>query len=137
MVPNDQQVGDGGIDGVGCLLAKPENITDMVLAQIKGGKYQLDHLRDFMGIMEREDAAIGVFTTVEPVKALGTRAEMAQKELLNLRASKYARAPSFDRWKTTSLTGCQDSRRSLTCTRERSSKNPSRYRWRKSEGSVP
>ena len=46
LVPNDQQVGGGGIDGVGYLLAKPEtSATDQVLAQVKGGKYQLGQLR--------------------------------------------------------------------------------------------
>ena len=37
LAPNDHQVGDGGIDGVGYLLAKPEKTTDQVLAQVKGG----------------------------------------------------------------------------------------------------
>ena len=61
LAPNDKQVGDGGIDGVGYLLAKPENgATDQVLAQVKGGKYQLGQLRDFMGVLARERAAMGV-----------------------------------------------------------------------------
>ena len=92
MAPNDQQVGDGGIDGVGYLLSKPEATTDMVLTQVKGGKYQLGHLRDFMGVIEREQAAIGVFTTVDPVRAPGARAETATKGFLSLGASQYPRA---------------------------------------------
>ena len=92
MAPNDQQVGDGGIDGVGYLLTKPENTSDIVLAQVKGGKYRLSDLRDFMGVMEREEAAIGVFVTVEPVGAPGARTETAGKGFLNLGASRYPRA---------------------------------------------
>ena len=94
LAPNDRQVGDGGIDGVGYLLAKPEDatITNQVLAQVKGGKYQLGQLRDFMGVMEREQAAIGLFTTVEPVRAAGARTETARRGFLNLGASKYPRA---------------------------------------------
>ena len=91
--PNDRQVGDGGIDGVGYLLAKPDNgATDQVLAQVKGGKYQLGQLRDFLGVLERERAAMGVYTTVKPVKAAGAHAEAAKRGKLRLGASEYPRA---------------------------------------------
>jgi len=92
LAPNDQQVGDGGIDGVGYLLVEPEDTTNQVLAQVKGGKYQLGQLRDFMGVMERERAAIGVYTTVDPITAAGARTEVANKGFLNLGASRYPRA---------------------------------------------
>lgn len=93
LAPNDQQVGDGGIDGVGYLLAKPDNgTTDQVLAQVKGGKYQLGHLRDFLGVIERERAAMGLFTTVRPVTATGAHAEAAKRGSLRLGASEYPRA---------------------------------------------
>ena len=92
IAPNDQQVGDGGIDGVGYLLAKPEDTTDQVLAQVKGGKYQLGQLRDFLGVMEREQAAMGLYTTVEPIRAAGARTEVTHKGFLTLGASQYPRA---------------------------------------------
>ena len=92
IAPNDQQVGDGGIDGVGYLLAKPEGTTDQVLAQVKGGRYQLGQLRDFLGVMERERAAMGLYTTVEPIRAAGARAEATHKGFLTLGASQYPRA---------------------------------------------
>ena len=93
LAPNDKQVGDGGIDGIGYLLAKPENgETDQVLAQVKGGKYQLGQLRDFLGVMERERAAIGVYTTVRPVRASGAHAEAARRGNLRMGASEYPRA---------------------------------------------
>ena len=93
LAPNDRQVGDGGIDGVGYLLAKPDNgTTGQVLAQVKGGKYRLGQLRDFLGVMEREQAAIGVYTTVEPIRAAGAHAEAARRGNLRLGATEYPRA---------------------------------------------
>ena len=93
LAPNDQQVGDGGIDGVGYLLAKPENgATGQVLAQVKGGKYQLGQLRDFMGVLERERAAMGVYATVNPIRAPGAHAEAARRGRLRLGATEYPRA---------------------------------------------
>ena len=93
LAPNDRQVGDGGIDGVGYLLAKPENgATDQVLAQVKGGKYQLGQLRDFIGVLEREKAAMGVYTTVNPIRAPGAHAEAAKRGRLRLGATDYPRA---------------------------------------------
>ena len=92
LAPNDKQVGDGGIDAVGYLLAKPEDTTDQVLAQVKGGKYQLGQLRDFLGVMEREQAAMGLYTTVEPIRAAGARTEATHRGFLTLGASQYPRA---------------------------------------------
>ena len=92
IAPNDQQVGDGGIDGVGYLLAKPEKTTDQVLAQVKGGHYRLGDLRDFLGVLEREGAAIGVYTTVNSIHASGAHTEAARRGSLKLGASQYPRA---------------------------------------------
>ena len=89
LAPNDQQVGDGGIDGVGYLFAKPEKTTDQVLAQVKGGKYKLGELRDFMGVLARERAAMGVYTTVNPISAPGAQAEAARRGNLKLGANEY------------------------------------------------
>ena len=92
LAPNEKQVGDGGIDGIGYLLAKPEDTTDQVLAQVKGGKYHLGQLRDFLGVMERERAAMGLYTTVEPIRAAGARTEATHKGFLTLGATEYPRA---------------------------------------------
>ena len=93
LAPNDQQIGDGGIDGVGYLLAKPDNgATDQVLAQVKGGRYQIGQLRDFLGVVERERAAMGVYTTVHPIRAAGAHAEAAKRGDLRLGAVEYPRA---------------------------------------------
>ena len=62
-------------------MAKPEDTTDQVLAQVKGGKYQLGQLRDFLGVMEREQAAMGLYTTVEPIRAAGARTEATHRGL--------------------------------------------------------
>ena len=92
LAPNDQQVGDGGIDGVGYLLAKPDKTTDQVLAQVKGGHYRIGDLRDFLGVLERERAAMGVDTTVKPISAPGAHAEAARRGSMKLGATEYPRA---------------------------------------------
>lgn len=51
------------------MLAKPETTTDQVPALIKGGRRLLKRARDFMDVLERERAAIGVHTTVHPIQA--------------------------------------------------------------------
>ena len=48
--------------------------------------------RDFMGVIERERAAIGVYTTVEPIRAGGAQAEASRRGHLKLGASEYPRA---------------------------------------------
>ncbi len=92
LAPNDQQVGDGGIDGVGYLLAEPEETTNQVLAQVKGGKYRLGDLRDFMGTLERARAAMGLFATVHRIRAPGAHAEAAKRGTLRIGANEYRRA---------------------------------------------
>ena len=84
MVPNDRQVGDGGIDGRGTLLS-----GGLVLAQVKGGSFQLGQLRDFRHVMAREDAACGVFTTLRPVRSRNARTEAHSAGFLELGATRY------------------------------------------------
>ena len=84
MVPNDRQVGDGGIDGRGTLLD-----GGLVLAQVKGGSFQLGQLRDFRHVMARENAACGVFTTLRPVRSRNARTEAHSAGFLELGATRY------------------------------------------------
>ncbi|MDE0358601.1 MAG: site-specific DNA-methyltransferase [Gammaproteobacteria bacterium] len=94
LAPNDKQVGDHGIDGVGQLLHDPSEpeMTDKVLAQVKGGRYQLKEVRDFLHVVNREHAATGLYTTVDPIRAAGARSEVRKLGTFRMGASKYPRA---------------------------------------------
>ena len=65
LLPNERQVGDGGIDGRGQLLnPTAEMEPGLVLAQVKGGGFSQNDLRAFKGVMADEGAAFGVFITL-------------------------------------------------------------------------
>lgn len=79
LMPNEKQVGDGGIDGTGKLLYKPDGVdTDVVLAQVKGGKWNASQFRDFVGRIELFPAAMGTYITLRPVSVGSARAEAAK-----------------------------------------------------------
>ena len=66
--PNVKQIGDGGLDGRATLAQLPEKFDSrLALAQVKGGKYTPSYVRDFVGVMHRDQAAIGCFITLEPI----------------------------------------------------------------------
>ena len=68
--PNTRQRGDGGIDGRATLAAKPDDApTRLALAQVKGGRFNASHLRDFRHVIERDNAAVGCFVTLDPAPA--------------------------------------------------------------------
>ncbi len=78
--PNTRQVADGGVDGRATITRKPDNWdTKLALAQVKGGKFNLSGLRDFMGVMGRDDAALGCYVTLKPVNSTE-----AKKESVNI-----------------------------------------------------
>ena len=103
MVPNSRQRGDGGIDGRGTLILKPEAHSDLVLAQVKGGSYSIGHLRDFLHTLEREKAALGVFITLQALRGRqrqNAEAELAGAGELTLGAASFPRAQlwSIEDW---------------------------------------
>ena len=68
--PNMKQQGDGGVDGRATLAVRPDDADSrLALAQVKGGKFTVSYLRDFRHVMTRESAAVGCFTTLEPLPA--------------------------------------------------------------------
>ena len=62
--PNKVQRGDGGIDGRALIYGakKPDNLC---IAQVKGGKPNIDSLRAFSGVIASGKATIGIFITLE------------------------------------------------------------------------
>ncbi len=92
MIPNAKQVGDRGIDGRGILLNEPnEHDSKMVLAQIKGGKFNRSQLRDFFHVMERENAAMGIYITLDPITSSDARAEAMSSGNISVGAFQYPR----------------------------------------------
>ena len=77
--PNTKQVADRGIDGRATLADEPDHVDSWeALAQVKGGKFSLSALRDFIHVMEPDGAAFGCYITLDPVTSTNARAEAAQ-----------------------------------------------------------
>lgn len=57
---------DKGIDGVINFIDEAKGNPKRVLVQVKSGKIKSADIRDLVGTVEREKAAIGVFITLEP-----------------------------------------------------------------------
>lgn len=73
-VPNTKQVADGGIDGRAKIARKPDDWDSKdALAQVKGGKFSLSGLRDFIGVTDRKKAALGCYVTLKPVNTSSAR----------------------------------------------------------------
>ena len=90
---NEHQRGDGGIDGSGMLLADPDDHdSSRVLAQVKGSpRFSLGAFRDFLHVMGRENAALGVYVTMNPVNSARARAEAAALGEVTVGAQRYPR----------------------------------------------
>ncbi len=60
---------DKGIDGFIYFTEYPENKTEKAIVQVKSGKVKSGDIRDLKGVVEREQAAFGIFITLqEPSK---------------------------------------------------------------------
>jgi len=57
---------DKGIDGVIAFIDDNTGKAKRVLVQVKSGHVNSSHVRDLKGTLQREQAAIGVFITLEP-----------------------------------------------------------------------
>ncbi|MCL2054273.1 MAG: restriction endonuclease [Oscillospiraceae bacterium] len=78
---------DYGIDGTVRILESPNKYRD-VLFSVKSGKVGSALIRDFRGVIERENAAAGVFITLnEPTKDM--RSEAAQAGLYSNEFTKF------------------------------------------------
>ena len=90
--PNTKQVGDGGVDGRATLATKPDNFDSrLALAQIKGGKFSLSALRDFVGVTNRDKAALGCYVTLDPVGTSASRIEIANAGKISVSGYPYPR----------------------------------------------
>ncbi|MDE0085732.1 MAG: DNA methyltransferase [Candidatus Poribacteria bacterium] len=78
---NAKKVADGGIDGTFRFphdKTKGKMVYGKAVAQVKGGKYTLGHIREFRTAMQNEDANLGVFVvTKPPTRGMRTEASRA------------------------------------------------------------
>lgn len=68
--PNEKQVGDRGIDGV-IRFPLDKKTSGRILMSVKGGATNPGHVRDLIGTVQSEKAAMGVFVTMQkPTKGM-------------------------------------------------------------------
>ena len=90
--PNTKQIGDGGVDGRAMLATKPDNVDSrLALAQIKGGKFSLSTLRDYIHVTRRDKAALGCYVTLDPVNTPASKAEIADTGKISVAGYQYPR----------------------------------------------
>ncbi len=91
-VPNTKQVADGGVDGRAYLAETPKDLdSKLALAQVKGGKFSLSGLRDFIGVTKRDQAALGCYVTLRPVRTKSAKMEMISTGKIQVGISSYPR----------------------------------------------
>ena len=90
--PNVKQTSDRGIDGRGRLAHTPDGFdAPLALAQVKGGRFRLSALRDFIGVMERDRAAFGCYITLDSVDSREARAEAAKMGEIRVEGNAFRR----------------------------------------------
>ena len=57
---------DRGIDGMLYFIDGPRRAPHKIVIQVKGGRVSSPHVRDLKGVVEREQAAMGLFISLEP-----------------------------------------------------------------------
>ena len=91
-VPNTKQVADGGVDGRAYLAETPKDLdSKLALAQVKGGKFSLSGLRDFIGVTKRDQAALGCYVTLTPVNTKSAKMEMIRTGKIQVGIYSYPR----------------------------------------------
>lgn len=69
--PNEKQVGDRGIDGVIRFPLDNKGNSDRALVSVKGGATNPGHVRDLLGTIQSQRAAMGIFVSmIEPTKGM-------------------------------------------------------------------
>ena len=95
LAPNEKKVGDGGVDGRGLLLNKLKDKSELVLAQVKGGKVTVSQVRDFVGTMGQEKASMGIFISLDPVTSPSAKRIAASQGQVQVGMFKY---PALQFW---------------------------------------
>jgi len=90
-ISNNKQTGDGGVDGWAGLLNPPPDEDGICIAQVKGGKPNVDALRAFAGKIKGGEASAGVFITMQPWDTPTVRQCVAEAGKLKQGANTYNR----------------------------------------------
>ena len=83
LAPSAAKCGDEGIDGRGMLLpfegvgTACAAVTRLVLGRVRSGRFSLSRLRDFCNVVRSEQAALGVYITLDSVPTAAARQELA------------------------------------------------------------
>ena len=96
MHPNIRQVGDRGIDGEGRMVDKPvqrdeKSCSNRVLAQVKSGKFHMEQLRAFIHVMDDNNAAIGIYITLDRITSPGARKKVVNTGKVTVNGKEYDR----------------------------------------------
>ncbi len=87
--PNKVQRGDSGIDGRALIFGEKKD--NLCIAQVKGGKPNIDSLRAFVGVIASGKAAIGVFITLRKWDTSAVRKCIAQAGVFTRGATEFNR----------------------------------------------
>ena len=94
--PNTRQVADGGVDGRATIAHKPDNWeSKLALSQVKGGKFSLSALRDFIHVTDRDKAAMGCYITLRPVTTQASRIEVVNAGKVSVQNVPYPRLQTW------------------------------------------
>ncbi|WP_314218855.1 DNA methyltransferase [Streptomyces zaehneri] len=90
--PNEKQVGDRGIDGVIRIPVDKRGTSERVLVSVKGGATGPSHVRDLIGTVESNKAAMGLFITLRnPTPAMREAANHSGIYTYPVNGQKYPR----------------------------------------------
>ena len=96
IAPNEKSGADRGIDGRGKTVETPdEDYSKAVLAQVKSGKFALSQLRDFLYVMQRENASMGVYLTLEDVTSKEAQNEVMEFGRVTIGTDVYPRVQLY------------------------------------------
>ncbi|MDO8532107.1 MAG: DNA methyltransferase [Dehalococcoidia bacterium] len=74
----DKKGADKGVDGVIYFIDGPRKTAQKAIMQVKSGHVSSAYIRDLKGVLQREDAALGLFITLEkPTRDMETEAVSA------------------------------------------------------------
>ena len=91
--PNRTQTGDKGIDGRARLAYWKGLKSDLAISQVKSRNPSASEVRDFCGVVRREDAVLGVFITLDKVskRRRGVYEEIGDMGKVNVGGVSYPR----------------------------------------------
>ncbi|MGW9502674.1 DNA methyltransferase [Streptomyces albidoflavus] len=90
--PNEKQVGDKGIDGIIRIPIDAKGNSHRVIVSVKGGATNPGHVRDLVGTVESQQAAMGVFICMKkPTKAMVDAANHSGVYAYPVNGQKYPR----------------------------------------------